>query len=114
MKIINREELKKLMDGSEELVLIDVRDSESYYKGHILHSINIQLENLESWGKKYLYRDERVVVYCGGFECTLSPKAAEELTKLGFNNIWDYEGGFKDWQDAEYLVEYSHEMAVGE
>ncbi len=114
MKIINREELKKLMDGSEELVLIDVRDSESYYEGHILHSINIPLENIESWGKKYLYRDEKVVVYCGGFECTLSPKAAEELTKLGFKNVWDYEGGFKDWKDAGYLVESSHKKAVGE
>lgn len=114
MNTINREELKKLMDGSEELVLIDVRNSESYYEGHILHSINIPLENIESWGKKYLHRDEKVVVYCGGFECTLSPKAREKLTKLGFKNVCDYEGGFIDWKNAEYLVEYSHKKAVGE
>ena len=114
MKTINRKELKKLLDGSEELVLIDVRDSESYYNGHILHSINIPLENIESWGKKYLYRDEKVVVYSGGFECTLSPKAREKLTRLGFKNVWDYEGGLTDWKGAGQLVEYSHKMAVGE
>ena len=52
MKTITREELKKLIDGNEELVLIDVRDSDSYYEGHILHSINIPLKNIESWGGK--------------------------------------------------------------
>ena len=114
MKIMNRETLKKLIDGNEELVLIDVRDSESYYKGHILHSINITLDNIESWGREYLYKDDVVVVYCGGSECTLSPKAGEKLTKLGFKKVWDYESGFKDWKDAGYLVEYSHKKAVGE
>ena len=114
MKIIDREELEKLIDGNEELVLIDVRDSESYYEGHILHSINIPLDNIESWGREFLNKDEKVVVYCGGSECTLSPKATEKLTMLGFMNVWDYESGFKDWKDAGCLVEYSHKKAVGE
>jgi rhodanese-related sulfurtransferase len=47
-----------------------------------------------------------VVVYCGSFNCALSPRAAEILkSRRGFKKVIDYEGGLKDWTQARYPVE---------
>lgn len=43
-------------------------------------------------------KDEEVIVYCGGDECTASRRAAEWLAKQGFSRVLYYEGGLKDWK----------------
>jgi rhodanese-related sulfurtransferase len=117
LKIVNtviRKDLKRMLDSDEELILVDVRDPESYFEGHILHSINIPLENIENWAIQFLQKNENIVVYCGSLTCTLSPQAAEKLTRAGFKNVWDYEGGMKDWRDNGGLIETYRRRAVGE
>jgi rhodanese-related sulfurtransferase len=116
MKIIKRGELKKILDSNAKCTLVDVRSAERYHDdGYIPTAINVPLKNIETWAKQSLLRDERVVVYCGGFECTQSTQATEKLTKLGFRNIIDFEGGIKDWKDGTYHIEkLTHTRAVGE
>ena len=116
MKTIKRDELKEILDSNDGCTLVDVRSSESYHdEGYIPTAINVSLDKIESWAKQSILRDERVVVYCGSFECTLSPQAADKLTKLGFRNIIDFEGGIKNWKDGGYHTEkLAHTRAVGE
>ena len=116
MKTIKREELKKILDSHEEYTLVDVRSSESYHdEGYIPTAINVPLERIENWAKQSILRDEQVVVYCGGFECTLSSEATGKMTELGFRNIIDFEGGIEDWKAGKYHIEkLAHTRAVGE
>ncbi len=33
-------------------------------------------------------------------DCDASPKAAERMEQLGYERVYDYEGGKVDWQEA--------------
>ena len=116
MKTIKRDELKEILDSNDECTLVDVRSSENYHdEGYIPTAINVQLERIENWAKQSILRDERVVVYCASLECTLSSEATGKMTKLGFRNIIDFEGGIKDWKDGGYHIEkLTHTRAAGE
>jgi len=109
MKTISREDLKKKLDSGESLQLLDVRGKECCYdNGHIPGAISMPLNELEERAPKELDKSKPVVVYCGSFTCTLSPRAAHLLeTHLGFKDVADYEGGIKDWAEAGYRVEKS-------
>ncbi len=101
MEQITKEQLKKMNDVKEEdFVLINVLSPDSFKEKHIRTSINIPLEkdNFEDLVQLVsASKDRKVVVYCASFECNASPKAAERLEKAGFTQVYDYEGGTKDW-----------------
>jgi rhodanese-related sulfurtransferase len=53
-----------------------------------------------------LNKDLEVILYCGSYTCSLSPRAAHILTvHLGFTKVLDYKDGFKSWKDSGYPVE---------
>ncbi len=107
MKTISRAELEKKIDSGEELQLVDVRGRECCYdNGHLPGAKSIPLNELGERGPKELDKNIQVVVYCGSFSCSLSPRAAEILREeLGFKDVLDYEGGFLDWKDAGNPIE---------
>ncbi|MFQ5561383.1 MAG: rhodanese-like domain-containing protein [Nitrospinota bacterium] len=107
METISRVELEKKIDSGEALQLVDVRGRECCYdNGHLPGAKSIPLNDLEERGAKELDKNELVVVYCGSFSCSLSPRAAEILKdKLGFKDVLDYEGGFLDWKNAGNPIE---------
>jgi rhodanese-related sulfurtransferase len=43
--------------------------------------------------------EDEIVVYCKDKSCSASPKAAEELLSMGFQNLKDYEGGLEAWKE---------------
>ena len=45
-------------------------------------------------------KDQPVVVYCASHECDSSTKAAQELESAGFSNVYDFEGGAKEWEES--------------
>jgi rhodanese-related sulfurtransferase len=49
---LSSEELKKMMEGSTSVKLIDVRTKEEYAEGHIPNSINIPLQDFKDSIKK--------------------------------------------------------------
>ncbi len=106
-KCITREALKGMIDRNEDFILVDVLSPECYKEEHIPRSINIPLEDIENKAKELLKEGKEIVVYCGSLQCTMSSQAAERLTKLGFKDVYDYEGGLQDWKDAELPLESS-------
>jgi rhodanese-related sulfurtransferase len=104
MKKINIDELKEKMTN-EDIKLIDVLEPEQYEKKHIKNAINIPLKKIATEAKQRFDKDDELVVYCADYECSASPTAAKKLENSGFENVYDYAGGKKEWEDAGYPMQ---------
>ena len=104
MKTISKEELKDKL-SNQDTVIIEVLKPEKYKKEHIKGAINIPLKKIATEAKKRFNMDQEIVVYCSDYECTSSPTAAKKLNDAGFSNVYDYEGGKKEWKEAGYPME---------
>jgi|SRR6056297_291636 len=104
MKTIKRDELKEKLD-SNEVKLIEVLNEEDYNKEHIKGAMNIPLKRIGTEAKDKFDEDDHIVVYCSDVDCSASPTAAKKLDALGFKNVYDYQGGKKDWKDAGLPME---------
>jgi rhodanese-related sulfurtransferase len=87
----------------EEIILIDVRTPQEFEQGHLENSVNINIADRsfkEEVGK--LDRSEPVYVYCkvGG----RSAKAASILREMGFEEVYDLEGGIRNWEKSGMKV----------
>jgi rhodanese-related sulfurtransferase len=111
MKTVDANGLKTLLDGSEDVLLVNTLKAESFGKTRIPGAVNIPLENedfvvrveQQAGGK-----DKPVVVYCASRECNSSEKAAEKLENAGFTAVTDFAGGFKAWQENSAAVSECH------
>ncbi len=104
MKTITKEELKEKMEAGG-VVLVEVLKPEKYKEEHIKGAVNIPTKEIVTEAKQKFDKDDMIVVYCSDFECTASPTAARKLTDAGFTNIYDFEGGKKEWKEAGYPME---------
>jgi phage shock protein E len=60
----------------------------------------IPLDEIEGRLDAFPQRDAKIVVYCRSG--STSAKAARELVRLGYSNVWNLEGGMIAWQEAGY------------
>lgn len=111
MKTLTVDQLKSMLDRNEDLTLINVLSEEDFERAHIPGSQNIPVgrESFEREVERLAGGVEaKVVVYCADFDCQASPKAAKKLDEAGFKNVFDFEGGVKEWRKA------GHELVRGE
>lgn len=98
---LTRAELKDMNEREhEDFVLINVLPRDEFLKQHIRTSVNIPVteDNFTELVEKVAgSKDRKIVVYCASFDCDASPKAAKMLEEAGFTQVFDYEGGAKDW-----------------
>jgi len=98
--------LKKMIDKEDEVILLDVRESEQRAEGQIYadDSYAISRCNLEfELMKKIKNKNALIVTYCrGGIR---SAFAAQTLRKLGYKNATSLKGGLKAWVKAGYVLE---------
>jgi rhodanese-related sulfurtransferase len=97
----NVEEVRKKVDGGGKFVLVDVREESEFAKDHLPGAIHL--------GKGVIERDiearvpdlnAEIVLYCGGgFRSAL---AADNLQKMGYNNVISMDGGIRDWREKGY------------
>lgn len=104
MKKIATEQLREKLDKNE-IVLIEVLDEEQYQKSHLLGAINIPVNRIGTEVKQRFKPDQEIVVYCSDSACSASPTAAQKLTDLGFEHVFDYEGGKQAWREAGLPME---------
>lgn len=108
-KLIDRDTLKAKLDKREKFHLWNVLGPK-YYKPeeNIPGSKNVPEEKLEELlPALHVGKEEPIVVYCAGGQCTASVKAAQKLTGLGYKNVWAYEGGTKEWKEAGFPLSTS-------
>lgn len=106
VKEITYEQFQKIRASGEDYVLLDVLSEESYEKGHIegAESFPVGTINIETTSDD-LDKDDKIIVYCGGFKCSASTKAAHRLMALGYENVLDYKGGLEEWQAKGHELE---------
>jgi len=108
---ISVDTLKSMIDNGEEFLLIDVRQPAEYEIGNIPGSFSIPRGELEFlivdeyfWEEQFMYvplKTDKIIVYCkvGG----RGALAAKSLQKLGFENVYNLEGGFLAFSGGELI-----------
>jgi rhodanese-related sulfurtransferase len=88
---------EELVSKQAELTIIDVRTPAEFEGGHLENAININLYGPDFKAKlETLDKSKAVSVYCkvGG----RSAKAAEVMREMGFEEVYDLEGGIRNWK----------------
>lgn len=96
---------------NDRVTFIDARDEAEYLMGFISGSINIPYYDFENHKPKLdnLPKDKPLVTYCAGTDCDLSILLANQLSKLGYKQVYIFFGGWLEWQNAHYPIEYPSE-----
>jgi rhodanese-related sulfurtransferase len=84
------------------LVVVDVRATQDYEKGHIPGAINLPQERWDTL--KGLSKDKTNVVYCYTQQCHLAASACARFAAKGFP-VMELEGGFAIWKENEGELE---------
>ena len=104
VKHISAEEMRALIGSHAEYTLVDVREPDEWARGHAAGAVNIPRGVLE-WRlePRVPRKDAKIIVYCRlGWRSVL---AAESLQKIGYTNVYSFDGGFEAWTAAELPVE---------
>lgn len=95
-KNILGEETVKLMDDTNDILILDVRDKEEYDAGHIEDAVNVPVDEVEKRISEFEeYKDKTVLVYCRVGK--RSAQASEILSKNGFKNVYNAEDGVEEY-----------------
>ena len=93
---ITPDDAKKIMDSTEDYVLLDVREKDEYDAGHIPGAILIPHGEIKEKAESIITnKDVQLLVYCRSGR--RSKIAAEALLELGYTNIKEF-GGITDWE----------------
>lgn len=98
---ITVDNVKQMLDGRADFLLIDVREYNEWAKDHLPKAVHL--------GKGILERDVEqrvsdtstpVVLYCGGgFRSAL---AADALQRMGYTNVSSMDGGIREWREKGF------------
>lgn len=96
-------DIKKRLDAGEKLILVDTREDSEWANGHIPGAIHLSKGIIERDIEKTVPAlDAPIVLYCGGgFRSAL---AADNLQKMGYNNVISMDGGWRGWTEANFPV----------
>ena len=95
MEEITVEELKRKIDSGEDFQLIDVRETFEYEVSN-LGGENIPLSGIMIESDK-IATDKPVIVQCRSGK--RSAAAIMQLQSLGFDNLYNLEGGILAWKE---------------
>ncbi|QHG92288.1 rhodanese-like domain-containing protein [Coxiella endosymbiont of Amblyomma sculptum] len=88
--------------NNEKAVVIDIRDSKSFEKGHITHAINISTLEDEKLKKINQYRQHSLIIVCAtGYK---SSRFVKKLHRQGFQKIHILSGGMDTWKHSHMPV----------
>lgn len=91
------ESLLKALEGSEPLLVLDVRNRAEWDLGHIRGAVHISLEDLAA-NLESLARDQEIVAYCSCPAEETSLAAARILRKAGYPKVGVLVGGYPRWK----------------
>jgi rhodanese-related sulfurtransferase len=100
---ISVDELVEKMEVDSTFYLIDIRTEREYLAGHIQNSLWLPRGFLEFKIQKLIEDPEaEIIIYCkGGARSAL---AAYTLGQMGYNNVFNLEGGIREWVHSGYQI----------
>lgn len=103
MKTLTAPQVKNKLENDPEVQLVMTLYPQAFDKCHIPKSINIW--DIEM-AKQRFSKSTEIIVYCSDHTCMASYQAYHELEKAGYQNIWRFSGGLREWNEAGYpLIE---------
>jgi rhodanese-related sulfurtransferase len=103
IKTLTQEQIKIKLKRKDPIEFVSVLGAEETFTGLIRGSKKIPLEQLDKRLQE-IDKNKEVITYCTGYGCDASRKAAERLASRGFK-VRAYEGGIKEWKDANLPTE---------
>lgn len=117
--IISTEELKKMIDSGQDMLIVDTMPfADSYKKEHVpgAKQFLFPIPDMETWDSKETDgrtqedyaallgpdKDKTIVIYCGFVKCTRSHNGAVWAKNLGYTKVLRYPGGIFAWKGAGY------------
>lgn len=97
VKVITRGEATRLIN-KEEAVVVDLRQRDDFFKGHIAGSVNLLSNEVKAnnIGELAKYRDKPVIVADGsGMQAR---EAADALIHAGFSRVYVLKEGIAGWR----------------
>lgn len=107
MQSLSAVRLKAMLDQGDDIQLIDVLPRASFDKQHIPGALHASCYDDDFLGQVEAHVDDRdsaVIVYCVSASCNASAKAARKLVDAGYTNVFDFEGGVREWGEAGYAL----------
>lgn len=93
--------------NTNNVFVIDVRETAEYVKGHIEDAKNIPLGNLEEQIASIdAYKNKDVLVVCQSG--TRTTAASKILIKAGFEKLLTLKGGMQSWEDNKLPIKISN------
>jgi rhodanese-related sulfurtransferase len=82
-----------------DAVVIDLRSSEAFARGHIVNAKNIPADELTGDQEKYKkYKSRPILAVCDAG--ITSSKTVDTLRKAGLENVYGLKGGINAWSQA--------------
>lgn len=104
----NVPDVKQRLDAGETFHLVDVREESEYAKGHLPRATHIGKGVIERDIEKLIPDSHaEIVLYCGGGY--RSALAAENLGRMGYDNVISMDGGYRGWKESGYPLEGTSE-----
>ena len=96
--------------NSKKAIFIDARDQWDFAEGHIKGALNIPEFSFNPNNRilAQISRNEILIVYCSGNDCSVSKRLASKLLELGYRKTYVYLGGMKEWNEAKLPTEKSN------
>lgn len=86
----------ELVGETKKTLVIDVRDTDAYAKGHLANAINIPFDDFEGKISDLEgYKDQTIVLICN--TGNKSGKAAQMLVDKGFTKVYNAEDGMEEY-----------------
>lgn len=90
----------KVYQENNSAFIVDARPYVKYLQETIPGSISIPDTNLDKLiGRFPINKKEKIVVFCGGFNCEKSHIIANKLISLDYKNVSVYSGGLPLWKE---------------
>jgi rhodanese-related sulfurtransferase len=94
----------EVMQAQQKAVIIDVREDDEWNAGHIAGAIHIPLGDIQNRVTELAkYQNQPIITQCRSG--ARSAKAADILSKAGFTNVHNMDGGLNAWQKADLQIQ---------
>ena len=106
-KNITTVELRTLIQGQSDFLLLDVLKKEQFAKDHIDGARNVPAEGadfLPAVARAAGVKSKKVVVYCADASCSAARTSAEKLVVAGYTDVLTYKGGLAAWRRPEAVA----------
>lgn len=105
---VHTDELKKMMDSGNALIILDARTKDRDDKNRLPGSHFLPYNSPDAEIKALIpNQDAVIVVYCSNIRCPESTFLSERLATLGYKHVYKYPEGLNDWIKKGYKIDHA-------